>query len=346
MTNRLAELDVFRGLAAIAVVLFHLTTRYDQLYEHPSLVFDFPLGHYGVTWFFMISGFVIFLTLSRTQHASDFIVSRFSRLFPAFWIAVIVTTLAVMLIGLSGTTFTATTVVLNLTMIPELLGAQTVDGVYWTLQYEIMFYFFMMVVWQIKWLDKIEWVCLGWLLLQGVFLFSEYIYGYFPWKLRLFLILDYGHLFVAGILFYRLKYQSQPGMINISRHLLIVISVLLQCIMDDSPESVWVAAGLYASFYLFIYNYLTFIVCKPLVFLGTISYTLYLFHHNLGFVILNQFYQLGVSPLFAIPSVVAICMIIATAVTYFIEKPALRLIRAKYPLRGFVRIQPQTSGNI
>ncbi|WP_163830944.1 acyltransferase family protein [Spartinivicinus ruber] len=336
MNNRLAELDVFRGLAALAVVLFHITTRYEELYGHPSeLVFDFPLGHYGVTLFFMISGFVIFLTLSRTQNAYDFIVSRLSRLFPAFWVAVIITTLAVMLIGLPEKSFSLTTVALNLTMIPDLLGVPVVDGVYWTLQYELIFYFFMLILWQIKLLKKIEWVCFGWLLLQAAFIYSDYKYNYFPWKLRLFLILDYGHLFIAGILFYRLKYQSQPGLINKARHLLIVISLLFQYLTNDSPESAWIAAGLYLSFYLFVYNYLSFIVCRPLIFLGTISYTLYLFHHNLGFVILHLFYRLEISPLFAIPCVITICIGIATLVTYSIEKPALKLIRSKYNLRSY-----------
>lgn len=34
--GRLAELDALRGLAALAVVLFHFTTRFDELYPQPS----------------------------------------------------------------------------------------------------------------------------------------------------------------------------------------------------------------------------------------------------------------------------------------------------------------------
>jgi len=83
---RLAQLDALRGVAALLVVGFHYTTRFDQLYGHAGEpLLSLPWGHYGVNLFFMISGFVIFMTLERTQRATDFVVSRFSRLYPAYW---------------------------------------------------------------------------------------------------------------------------------------------------------------------------------------------------------------------------------------------------------------------
>ncbi|MEO6102106.1 MAG: acyltransferase family protein [Pseudoxanthomonas sp.] len=49
------------------------------------LGFGFPAGNYGVNLFFHISGFVIFMTLERSRNAMDFMVSRCSRLYPAYW---------------------------------------------------------------------------------------------------------------------------------------------------------------------------------------------------------------------------------------------------------------------
>ena len=72
---RVVELDALRGLAALAVVAFHYTTLYGELYGHsgpPPLSFGF--GNYGVHLFFLISGFVIFMTLERTRSAMDFVV--------------------------------------------------------------------------------------------------------------------------------------------------------------------------------------------------------------------------------------------------------------------------------
>jgi peptidoglycan/LPS O-acetylase OafA/YrhL len=81
MTNsRLAELDALRRLAAFAVVLFHYSTRYDVLFGHPSpLAVSFHFGCYGVQLIFIISGFVIYMTLERFKPPLDFVVSRGAR---------------------------------------------------------------------------------------------------------------------------------------------------------------------------------------------------------------------------------------------------------------------------
>src|SRR3954454_2537178 len=90
--GRFQELDVLRGLAALAVVLFHYLTRYDQIYTpRGDVPFGFPFGTSGVELFFVISGFVIFMTLARCASASDFLISRFSRLYPTYWAAVLLT---------------------------------------------------------------------------------------------------------------------------------------------------------------------------------------------------------------------------------------------------------------
>ena len=90
--GRVRELDVLRGLAAAAVVLFHYTVRYGALYGYPAPPsVRVPTGFYGVEVFFCISGFVIFMTLDRTRRPMDFVVSRVSRLWPAYIVAIAVT---------------------------------------------------------------------------------------------------------------------------------------------------------------------------------------------------------------------------------------------------------------
>ncbi|MBL8484418.1 MAG: acyltransferase, partial [Rhodocyclaceae bacterium] len=139
--RRLVEVDALRGIAALAVVFFHYTTRFDQLYpgyEPPSLAM--PLGHYGVNLFFIISGFVIFMTLDRTSRPMDFVMSRFSRLFPAYWTAIVLTFVVTHQLGLPGKLVGLDTLLVNVTMIQGLLGFGHVDGVYWTLEVELLFY--------------------------------------------------------------------------------------------------------------------------------------------------------------------------------------------------------------
>ena len=97
MTNRIIELDALRGIAAIFVLIYHYTYRYNSLYGHSGILEElgFYWGKQGVQLFFMISGFVIFLSLNHLKKPMDFIVSRFSRLYPPFWIAIACTFLVV-----------------------------------------------------------------------------------------------------------------------------------------------------------------------------------------------------------------------------------------------------------
>jgi len=67
-SRRLVELDALRGIAATLVMLFHYTSQYERLYGHEAApAFTVPWGHYGVNLFFMISGYVIFMTLHRIR---------------------------------------------------------------------------------------------------------------------------------------------------------------------------------------------------------------------------------------------------------------------------------------
>ena len=67
---RLLELDALRGIAALMVVLFHFTM------DRPEMNLGFKYGVTGVDFFFIISGFVIFLTLSNTKNWKDFVQKR------------------------------------------------------------------------------------------------------------------------------------------------------------------------------------------------------------------------------------------------------------------------------
>ncbi|UQG59064.1 acyltransferase family protein [Marinobacter sp. M3C] len=80
--SRLGSLDALRGLAALGVVLFHYLPYYHEMYAHgfalwPWLNHGLSFGRYGVHLFFILSGFVIFMTLERNAHDGWFGGSRF-----------------------------------------------------------------------------------------------------------------------------------------------------------------------------------------------------------------------------------------------------------------------------
>lgn len=81
--HRLAEVDALRGLPALAVVLFHYTTRFTDLFgANPPPTISFPAGHYGANLFFIISGFVIPNTALRSAIESIATKDRRFRLGP------------------------------------------------------------------------------------------------------------------------------------------------------------------------------------------------------------------------------------------------------------------------
>lgn len=139
--NRLTEIDALRGLTAIAVVLFHYTTRYMGLYKFdtpPTVLF--PYGHYGVNLFLFISGFVIFMTLEKTRKPMDFVVSRFNLLFTVYWVAIFITLTVTHALGRPGKLVDFGSAVANMLMFQNLFRVPHVDGVYWTLEVELLFY--------------------------------------------------------------------------------------------------------------------------------------------------------------------------------------------------------------
>lgn len=97
-------------------------------------------GALGVQFFFMVSGFVILMSLWGRSLAS-FTASRISRLFPAYWTAVLLCSFLFLMVApgeFKSPSFTQ--VAVNLTMLQEGLGVKNLDGAYWTLWIELVFY--------------------------------------------------------------------------------------------------------------------------------------------------------------------------------------------------------------
>lgn len=80
--TRFVLLDGARGVAALAVVLFHLYSGTNRLFEHFFLFVDF---------FFVLSGFVLAQSINKIetyQSATKFLINRFIRLAPMAYSAV------------------------------------------------------------------------------------------------------------------------------------------------------------------------------------------------------------------------------------------------------------------
>lgn len=328
--ERITELDSLRGIAALCVVLYHFSHSYNVNTESNfNAGLDFKYGHFGVPLFFIISGFVIFMTINKVKTPAEFVYKRFIRLYPAFWICLIITFLGVRFWGiLPSLIVTWRDAALNLTMFYRVFRVFTdikdVDVAYWSLLPELQFYFLIFIVFLFKQINKIKIICLVWLLgvIVDTFFFQIKYLG---------LLIDFtfGGFFIAGILFYKIKINKEEGILN---HLFIFLTMIVNVMMYNKigHEGATVAIVLvYALFYLFIYNMLNFLNNKILFFLGTISYPLYLIHQNLGYCMIKQFEISGFSGIYILLFLVLFFIGIATIITFYLEKPLSNILNTK-----------------
>lgn len=345
--NRIQELDALRGIAALMVVLFHFT-----MFRH-DMPYVFRFGVTGVDLFFMISGYVIFLTINRVQDWRDFVVSRVARLYPAYWTAVLLT--AGLLYFFDRPHFYPRASVVNLTMLQNFMGVGDLDGAYWTLAVELLFYGLMLLLLVSGQLRAVEtWGTLFLAVLLVVHLVGPvWFTGLYKLTLEYLPLISHAPLFFSGILFYNLQHRPP----NRLRHLAIAGCLIFSGYLHDKggtamgaisgPEHNLVLALYVVLFYLFINKKLAFLVNKFTVFLGTISYSLYLIHYTLCVkVVLAQLENRGWGLIPASAVALLVGLLVASIITFRIERPANDAIRVWYKKRirngqwlGMARVQ-------
>lgn len=331
--SRLEEVDALRGVAALAVVLFHLTTQFDRLYTPvKTSSLSFMHGHYGVNLFFVISGFVIFMTLAKTRTAADFVVSRFSRLYPTYWLAVLITFAVTHALGLPGKLVSAGHALANALMFHGLFRVPHVDGVYWTLEVELLFYCGMLALFVCKQLHRIFALVTGLLLLRLVYFACQQLLGIdLPFILWRLLILQYLPWFALGLAVHALtqdgdrKVRMQAGCVAGLALLILAVS-----------ESLAIAA-LGAAFFMLVLaaalSRLSLLRLRALVWLGSISYPLYLLHENISWSLMLRLHALGwQTDVIAVVALLA-ALALAAAVSRWAEQPAMRWIRQRWRRR-------------
>ncbi|WP_088283362.1 acyltransferase [Ideonella sp. A 288] len=328
--QRLAEVDALRGLAALAVVLYHYTTRFHELFGNGAEpVVAFPGGHYGVNLFFIISGFVIFMTLQRTTRPMDFVVSRFSRLFPAYWVSIALTFAVTHALGLPEKLVSLTTALANVFMLHGLFGVAHVDGVYWTLEVELLFYVGMFTLYRLNWLKHIHWALAALVTVMWVYFLAARFAGIeLSWTLSRLLILPYIAWFSLGVAIY-LALNPRDA-VDRPRSLLLAGYALVTMAFVQSMFVGGLACALAGLVYLAASGRIPVLGQSVLVWLGAISYPLYLLHENIGWSIQLQLLALGLPSVVIVPTTLAFSLALATVVSRFVERPAMAWIRARH----------------
>jgi len=316
-TGMMPELNWMRGIGAMMIMLYHHTTRYQELVGHLfPWQFHLPWGCDAVSLFFVLSGFLTVWTLSERTKAITFAKKRVLRIYPMYWVAILVTSMAMPLL-LPEKSLGIGKILGNFLIFHKYLGIPSVDGAYWTLAVEMLFYIYVFLVLLLKWQNGLKW-----LLLLGTGVSAVYLFGFsgteqtLVAKLLGFAVMDqYGILFfaggfLAGISKDKKDYVNWCGLaacllLSVLHHragylwmLLIFTGVIL--------VRVFFGRGRYGACLEKLDRYL------PLSYLARISFPLYLTHQNIGRGIIRKMEQAGADNEFLILLVTCgICILLA-----------------------------------
>jgi peptidoglycan/LPS O-acetylase OafA/YrhL len=120
--------------------------------------FNIHYAGMAVYLFFIISGFVIYFSLRKG--IKDYVISRFLRLYPLFWVCCTITYVVTFLYGEN---LPIKRYFISMLLFNDGKMLTMVDGSYWTLTFELLFYFYIGVFVWLFGTKKLEWFYILWL---------------------------------------------------------------------------------------------------------------------------------------------------------------------------------------
>ncbi len=320
-SRRYDSIDALRAVAVILVMLYHYTARFETDYVNMDYQgFQFSFGKYGVQLFFILSGYCIFLTLAKSESIIDFLARRLARLYPALLVCATVTFIAGHVFLLPGRTVSLAQYFSNILFLFP-LTENYVDTAYWSLTVEVKYYFLLALIFYLK-KDKVlgmwgYFTTLGF----GVWIASLLLplFG-LPGEHFLAMLLNRVFIFPHSLWFLvgMALYSREKAPLGNSIFFLAVPVFYLAIRFFAGNQEQAIAIGLLSILGSIGILAKDVVVPKPLVFVGLISYPLYLIHQNVGLILLRSLPFVPPVPRILIVSAVLIAF--AALVYCFIEE--------------------------
>ena len=340
-SKRLHQIDLFRIISAFMVMMYHYSFRgyYSQVYcsvEFPVLGRFGKYGYLGVSLFFLISGFVILMSV-QNKTLSEFIKSRFLRLYPTYWICLLITYFTIQIAGSELFSSSLFGLIANSTMLNGFIRIPYVDSVYWSLLVEMKFYIVISVfIFFRKRIKLTEDSFISMYLVLSI-IYSTHIFEhiYISKVANYFLFFKHSHFFISGMLFYQ-TYRSGIGSRRVVQ-LLISFALSLywanieasKLTLKYSEFGIYFSNTVVSAFIMLIYVLFCVMVLGKLedfnkkwfLTFGTLTYSLYLLHQNIGYIFLNKL-TLVFGKHFAL-FLVSLCVITLSSIITFVIEPRI-----------------------
>lgn len=338
-SQRISELDGLRAVAIIMVAAYHYFSRFPEYLPYGK-TFDVAGRHgaLGVSLFFMISGFVITFTLSRSQNAAAFLQHRFFRLWPPLLACALITYAVMHLLqtpftqaratGLSG--FLPTLTFIDPDIWRFVLEVDDyIDGAYWSLFVEVRFYVWALLLTLVLGVRRLApTLAISAIVLTPLWHGTS---GMARLGLDGLFFVPFLPLFAAGAL----AFEAFEGRMRSRSFLAMAVMWALAMTFLDGAAPRVITTAFFVVFALLILRrtWLRPLAWGPLTGLGAVSYAFYLLHQNIGVGLLSLMPQ-GMKPWMYLPAVTGVFLIItgvSWAVFKLVERPSQRLARRLDP---------------
>jgi len=291
-TERNVLLDYIRAAACLLIVFYHYTQRFSELFDQGTdWLFRVPWGYMAVSVFFMLSGYLAVVKDESSLSLRQYTKKKVLRLFPAYWICLPITFLVTSLF-VPSRAVSVGAFLFNFTMLESFVGIEPVDGAYWTLANELVFYAFIAITTVIlRKRETLPVYGLIWVILLLIYQFVSNDSLVFA-AIGKIIAKQYGHMFVLGMSLFYLFDQKNNSMKAMSV-INIFLALVYQYIVFESGYFCYMTISGVLIGICIVLNNKSFelpvtvkkILC-PLEMVAGISYPLYLIHQNTGYAIM------------------------------------------------------------
>lgn len=301
--KHIPQLDALRGLAAVLVMFYHYNINY-----LPSFLSDFFLIRQGwifVDFFFVLSGFVITYNYSfqfNKKTLFKFIKLRFIRIYPLLFFSVIVFAFfIIVLFSFSPENlryFTTKESIINGLLEPLLLvnstpflgNSQGINDPTWSISAEFISYFIFAIISLLN-IKSRKWIAL-------ILVFLSYFFLYISFDKGLYLTGDYGFVrgiggFNLGVLVFMLYDNLKIKISEIYVYIFAVLIIICLNLINVNHDNFTLLFPFIFSFFIFLIAksknslIISFLLTKPLQYLGKISFSIYL-NHKIVFLLMTK----------------------------------------------------------